>query len=155
MSIGNLASSALDLLVAASLVGFLVALALPWVEGKGLQSSSEAPARIRRFFRTGANAPITLLTACEGTEIRSASCLMDFSMKGIRVRAGVALKRGQSVEIEAAEGRRSCVPARVVWVGKPGSVEEGQAGLELLSICPRSFWLGNSGDLVPARAHFA
>ena len=56
---------------------------------------------------------------------------LDVSEHGARVQAGVSLTPGQVVEVVSTQGNDP-VRGRVVWVGKPASEMEGQAGLEFL-----------------------
>jgi hypothetical protein len=58
-------------------------------------------------------------------------CLvLDSSMNGFRVRGSFRLRRGQVVEIVLDEDPLNTVRCRVVWVGKTGSKQEGEVGLE-------------------------
>jgi hypothetical protein len=54
---------------------------------------------------------------------------LDVSAYGARIEAGVSLTPGQEVEVVPRDGSEP-VAGRVVWVGKPASELEGQAGLE-------------------------
>jgi hypothetical protein len=56
---------------------------------------------------------------------------LDVSAQGARVQAGIALTPGQVVEVVPTDGSDP-VTGRVVWVGKPASEVEGQAGLEFI-----------------------
>jgi hypothetical protein len=56
---------------------------------------------------------------------------LDVSAQGARIEAGISLTPGQVVEVVPVNGSDS-VAGRVVWVGKPASELEGQAGLEFL-----------------------
>ena len=56
---------------------------------------------------------------------------VDVSTLGARIQSGISLTPGQMVEVVPVNGSES-VAARVVWVGKPTSELEGQAGLEFL-----------------------
>jgi len=58
-------------------------------------------------------------------------CLvLDSSTRGFRLRGSFHLKRGQIVEIILDEAPLNAVRCQVVWVGKPGSKQEGEIGLE-------------------------
>jgi hypothetical protein len=57
---------------------------------------------------------------------------LDVSALGARIQAGVSLTPGQVVEVVPGDGADP-VAGRVVWVGKPASEVEGQAGLEFLA----------------------
>jgi hypothetical protein len=56
---------------------------------------------------------------------------LDVSAQGARIQAGISLTPGQVVRVVPADGSDP-VTGRVVWVGKPASEVEGQAGLEFL-----------------------
>jgi hypothetical protein len=57
---------------------------------------------------------------------------LDVSALGARIEANVSLTPGQVVEVVPGDGADP-VAGRVVWVGKPASEVEGQAGLEFLA----------------------
>jgi hypothetical protein len=57
---------------------------------------------------------------------------LDISALGARIEAGISLTPGQVVEVVPGDGSDP-VAGRVVWVGKPTSELEGQAGLEFLA----------------------
>ena len=57
------------------------------------------------------------------------ACTLDVSAQGARVQAAIALTPGQVVKVVPGDGSDP-VTGRVVWVGKPASDLEGQAGLE-------------------------
>jgi hypothetical protein len=56
---------------------------------------------------------------------------LDVSTQGARIEASISLTPGQVVEVIPMNGSEP-VTARVVWVGRPASEVEGQAGLEFL-----------------------
>jgi len=60
---------------------------------------------------------------------------LDFSAYGARIEVGTSLTPGQVVEVDPGDGSDR-VTGRVVWVGKPASDMEGQAGLEFLDPLP-------------------
>jgi len=58
-------------------------------------------------------------------------CLvLDSSKEGFRVRGSFDLRRGQVVELILDEDLPNPERCRVVWVGKAGSKQEGEVGLE-------------------------
>lgn len=60
-------------------------------------------------------------------------CLVvDSSKGGFRLRGSFHLKRGQVVEIILDDEPLGSVRCSVVWVGRPGSAHDGEAGLETL-----------------------
>jgi hypothetical protein len=61
------------------------------------------------------------------------SCLVhDSSIEGFRLRGSVELKRGQVVEIILDEETPNAERCSVVWVGRAGSKQEGEVGLEAI-----------------------
>ncbi len=60
-------------------------------------------------------------------------CLVfDSSKEGFRLRGSFALRRGQVVELILDEGTPGLERCSVVWVGKAGSTQEGEVGLETI-----------------------
>lgn len=60
-------------------------------------------------------------------------CLVvDSSKEGFRLRGSFDLRRGQVVELIFDEDLPNPEPCRVVWVGKAGSKQEGEVGLEIV-----------------------
>ena len=60
-------------------------------------------------------------------------CLvLDSSKEGYRLRGNLDLRRGQVVELILDEETPSPERCSVVWVGKAGSKQEGEAGLETI-----------------------
>ena len=60
-------------------------------------------------------------------------CLvLDSSKEGFRLRGSFDLRMGQLVELTMDEETPSPERCRVVWVGKAGSKQEGEIGLESL-----------------------
>jgi hypothetical protein len=65
-----------------------------------------------------------------GSRPQRIPCLiLDSSPKGFRLRGGFHLKRGQAVEV-ILEEELNTVRCNVVWVGKRGSKQEGEVGLQ-------------------------
>jgi hypothetical protein len=56
--------------------------------------------------------------------------LLDSSKEGFRLRGIFHLRRGQVVELILDEDPLSSERCSVVWVGKAGSKQEGEVGLE-------------------------
>ena len=60
-------------------------------------------------------------------------CLViDYSKGGFRLRGSLGLRRGQVIELVLDEDLPSPERCRVVWVGKAGSKQEGEVGLEMV-----------------------
>jgi hypothetical protein len=56
--------------------------------------------------------------------------IVDSSPEGFRVRTSSPLRRGQAVEIIPNDDPLHPVQCSVIWVGKPGSKQQGEAGLQ-------------------------
>ena len=64
-------------------------------------------------------------------ELKRQPCLvLDSSNDGFRVRGAFQLRRGQVVEVILDEDPLNAVRCSVVWVGKAGTRQEGEVGLE-------------------------
>ena len=55
--------------------------------------------------------------------------IVDRSQKGFRLRGSFKLRHGQLVELVVDDPVDS-VPCEVIWVGRAGSQQEGQAGVQ-------------------------
>jgi PilZ domain len=60
--------------------------------------------------------------------------IVDSSAEGFRVRISSRLRRGQAVEVIPNDDPMHAVRCNVVWVGKPGSKQQGEAGLQTESV---------------------
>ena len=64
---------------------------------------------------------------------RRLPCLvLDSSKEGFRLRGSFPLRHGQVVEIILDEAPLRSMRCSVVWVGKAGSKQEGEVGLEII-----------------------
>ena len=63
---------------------------------------------------------------------RQPCIVLDSSKNGFRVRGSFHLKRGQVVEVILDEDPLNAVRCSVVWIGKAGSKQEGEFGLEII-----------------------
>ena len=70
----------------------------------------------------------------EGIPRRLPCLIVDSSAEGFRLMGALRLKRGQVVEIIPDEDPLNISKCNVIWIGKPGSKQEGQAGLQLLNL---------------------
>jgi PilZ domain len=61
---------------------------------------------------------------------RQPCLVLDSSKNGFRVRGSFRPRRGQIVEIILDEAPLNAVRCQVVWIGKAGSKQEGEVGLE-------------------------
>jgi len=55
--------------------------------------------------------------------------IVDRSLEGFRLRGNFSLRRGQIVELIADDPEDS-VRCEVIWVGRAGSQQEGQVGVQ-------------------------
>jgi hypothetical protein len=85
----------------------------------------------RRYERKNIKMALIMFVEKEGELEKHDFQTMDLSVHGARIEASASLAPGQVVEVVSVEGSDP-VRARVVWVGKPASEMEGQAGLEFL-----------------------
>jgi hypothetical protein len=56
--------------------------------------------------------------------------VLDSSKEGFRLRGTLKLRRGEIIELIFDEGWGNSERCNVVWVGKPGTKHDGEAGLE-------------------------
>ena len=90
---------------------------LPVPEGRG---PKRAPSRTRA----------SLIINLNQNQKRLPCLVLDSSKEGFRLRGGFQLRRGQLVEVVLDEDPLSAFRCTVVWVGRPGSGHEGEAGLQ-------------------------
>jgi hypothetical protein len=58
--------------------------------------------------------------------------VVDATEGGFRVHVNFRLRRGQVVELILDEDPLSAVRCTVVWIGEPGSKQQGEAGPEMV-----------------------
>ena len=67
-----------------------------------------------------------------GRQAQRIPCLvLDTSQDGFKIGGASRLKQGQFVELILDEDTSDTVLCRVMWVGKPGSEQGGEAGLQI------------------------
>jgi hypothetical protein len=59
--------------------------------------------------------------------------ILDISQGGFRLRGTTRFRRGQVVEVFLDEDPMNVQRCSVIWVGKPGSKNEGEVGLQVVS----------------------
>ncbi|MGD0456208.1 MAG: PilZ domain-containing protein [Terriglobia bacterium] len=89
----------------------------------------------RRSERRIAKIAIIMFVETERKWEECDAVTLDFSAYGARIEVGTSLTPGQVVEVDPGDGSDR-VTGRVVWVGKPASDMEGQAGLEFFDPLP-------------------
>src|SRR5262249_54265525 len=72
----------------------------------------------------------SLITNLRGHLQRHPCLIVDISEGGYRVRGSFRIKRGQFVKVIPADDRLSVAKCSVVWVGRMGTAQQGEAGLE-------------------------
>jgi hypothetical protein len=71
-----------------------------------------------------------LVINLDRNQMRVPCLVLDSSKAGFRLRGSFRLRRGQEVELIIDEHLLASKRCRVVWVGKPGSKQDGEVGLE-------------------------
>jgi len=89
-----------------------------------------------RSQRIPATIPIRLVVESEGSVVEYEVSTIDLSLRGVRVRAPLALLAGETVGIIARGDSLHTIPARVVWAQWVGSGRFSLAGLEFLETLP-------------------
>lgn len=84
----------------------------------------------RRFNREELHKRASLVVNPGRHEQRVPCLILDSSQEGFRVRGTFQLRREQVVEIILDEDPLNAVRCNVIWVGRPRSKHEGEAGLE-------------------------
>ena len=72
----------------------------------------------------------SLVVNLDRNQKRLPCLVLDSSEDGFRLRGSFHVRRGQIVEVVLDEAPLNAVRCSVVWVGKPGSKQEGEVGLE-------------------------
>ena len=84
----------------------------------------------RRSKRVMAKRRASLVINLDRNPRRLPCLVLDSSKEGFRLRGIFHLRRGQVVELIREEDPLRSVRCSVVWVGKAGSQQEGEVGLE-------------------------
>jgi hypothetical protein len=74
----------------------------------------------------------SLVINLESNQKRFPCLVLDSSKEGFRLRGSFHLRRGQVVELILDEDPPISERCSVVWVGKAGSKQEGEVGLEIV-----------------------
>ena len=83
----------------------------------------------RRSIRVVAKMRANLIIANGGVQRMLPCLIVDKSREGFRLRGDFRLRRGQVVEL-VVEDPVDSVKCEVIWIGKPGSQQAGEAGLQ-------------------------
>ncbi len=84
----------------------------------------------RRSTRVTSKKRASLVINLDRNPKRFPCLVLDSSKEGFRLRGSFELRRGQVVELILDENMPSPERCRVVWVGKAGSKQQGEVGLE-------------------------
>ncbi len=84
----------------------------------------------RRSIRVVSKRRASLVINLDRKPKRLPCLVLDSSKEGFRLRGSLDLRRGQVVELILDEETPSSERCSVVWVGKVGSKQEGEVGLE-------------------------
>ena len=99
----------------------------------GHKRANRMPASERRYSkRTPRKQTASLVLDMKWRRERQPCLVLDSCKNGFRVRGSFHLKRGQTVEVILDEDPLSAVRCSVAWVGRTGSKQEGEAGLEII-----------------------
>jgi hypothetical protein len=75
----------------------------------------------------------SLVVTPDYENLRRLPCvIIDASQGGYRLRANARLRRGQVVEVVSDDDPLTSVVCKVIWAGKTGSREQGEAGLQII-----------------------
>ena len=88
----------------------------------------------RRSTRVISKMRASLVINLDGKQRRFSCLVLDSSKEGFRLCGSFHLRRDQVVELIPDEDPLSFVRCCVVWVGKAGSKQEGEVGLETIRI---------------------
>ena len=84
----------------------------------------------RRSKRVVLKRRASLVINLDRNQRRLPCLILDSSKEGFRLRGSFQLKRGQVVELILDEDPPCSERCSVVWIGKAGSKQEGEVGLE-------------------------
>jgi hypothetical protein len=86
--------------------------------------------KARRSKRLASKRRAHLVVNLDRKPKRLPCLVLDSSKEGFRLRGSFDLRRGQVVELTIDEETPSPERCNVIWVGKAGSGQEGEVGLE-------------------------
>jgi len=86
----------------------------------------------RRSTRVMSKRRASLVINLDRKPQRLPCLVLDSSKEGFRLRASLDLRRGQVVELILGEDIPKPERCKVVWVGKAGSKQEREIGLEIV-----------------------
>jgi len=84
----------------------------------------------RRNKRIVAKKRASLIFNLHGSQTRMPCLVIDATESGFRLRVNCRLRPGQALELVLDEDPLSAMRCKVVWIGKTGSKEQGEVGIE-------------------------
>lgn len=84
----------------------------------------------RRSKRIAAKKRASLVINLDRDQKRIPCLVVDASDRGFRLHGNFRLRRGQVVELVLDDEPLSSLKCSVVWIGRPGTKQEGEAGVE-------------------------
>lgn len=92
--------------------------------------------QVRRSKRAVVKTPASVVIDLASRPKRIPCLIVDRSPGGFRLRLNSRLRRGQAVEVISDDDPLHIIPCSVVWVGKAGSKQEGEVGLQAQLVLP-------------------
>lgn len=86
----------------------------------------------RRSKRAMSKKRASLIINPDSKPERLPCLVLDSSKEGFRLRGGFHLRRGQLIEIVLEDDPPNFRRCTVVWVGRAGSKQEGEVGVEII-----------------------
>lgn len=86
----------------------------------------------RKFKRDVAHERASIVVNSWERQERFPCLVLDSNQNGFRLRGAFHVRRRQAVEVILDEDPLNTVKCIVVWVGKPGSKQEGEVGLQTI-----------------------
>jgi len=86
----------------------------------------------RRSTRQMSKRPASLVISLDRSPKRLPCLVLDSSKEGFRLRGSFDLRRGHVVELILDEDPLRPERCSVIWVGKTGTKQEGEVGLETI-----------------------
>ena len=84
----------------------------------------------RRNKRVVAKKRASLIFDFHGSQTRMPCLVVDATGNGFRLRVNCRLRPGQALELVLEEDPLSALRCKVVWIGKTGSKQQGEIGVE-------------------------
>jgi len=84
----------------------------------------------RRKTRVAAKKRASLIFDVHGSQTRMPCLVVDATESGFRLRVNCRLRAGQALELVLEEDPLSAFRCKVVWIGKTGSKQQGEIGVE-------------------------